>query len=137
MDIEARLGKYQPQALSVLRIVMGLLYLCHGLQKWFAFPVAIPASANIKLLSMIGIAGVIEIIGGALVALGLYTRYAAFILSGEMAVAYWFYANRPSRGFLPIQNGGTLEVVYCFVFLYLVFAGAGVWSLDAQWRKKP
>ena len=85
---------------------------------------------------MIGIAGLIETIGGALVTVGLYTRAAAFIMSGEMAVAYWYYANRPAKGFMPIQNGGTLEVLFCFVFLYLVFAGAGVWSLDAMLRKK-
>ena len=78
----------------------------------------------------------IELIGGALVAVGLFTRYAAFLMSGEMAVAYWIFANRPARGFTPIANGGTLEVLFCFVFLYLVFAGAGPWSLDALLRKK-
>ena len=93
-------------------------------------------AANIKLISMVGIAGLIELIGGALVTVGLYTRAAAFIMSGEMAVAYWYFTNRPARGFMPIQNGGTLEVLYCFVFFYLVFAGAGPWSLDAIWRKR-
>ncbi|MEA2980162.1 MAG: putative oxidoreductase [Alphaproteobacteria bacterium] len=137
MELEARLSRYQPQVLSILRIMTGLLFLSSGLQKWFAFPVATPSAANIRLLSMIGIAGLIEIIGGALVTVGLYTRFAAFVMSGEMAVAYWYYANRPARGFMPIQNGGTLEVLFCFVFLYLVFAGAGVWSVDAAWRKKP
>jgi putative oxidoreductase len=134
--MEARLSGFQPQVLSILRIVAGLLFLSAGLQKWFGFPVGNPNYAKITLLSMVGIAGVIEIIGGALVTLGLYTRAAAFILSGEMAVAYWYYANRPAKGFVPIQNGGTLEVLFCFVFLYLVFAGAGVWSLDAMLRKK-
>jgi len=95
-----------------------------------------PAAANITLFSMIGVAGCIELVGGALVTVGLFTRYAAFIMSGEMAVAYWFYANRPARGFMPIQNGGTVEVLFCFVFLYLVFAGSGSWSLDALLRKK-
>lgn len=137
MDLETRLSQYQPQVLSILRIMAGLLFLSSGLQKWFGFPVANPNFANITLLSMVGIAGLIEIIGGALVTVGLYTRCAAFIMSGEMAVAYWYYANRPARGFMPIQNGGTLEVLFCFVFLYLVFAGAGPWSLDAIWRKKP
>jgi putative oxidoreductase len=85
---------------------------------------------------MVGIAGVIEIVGGALVTIGLFTRAAAFIMSGEMAVAYWYFANRPSRGFMPIANGGTLEVLFCFVFFYLVFAGAGPWGLDAILSKK-
>jgi putative oxidoreductase len=134
--METSLSKFQPQVLSILRIIVGLLFLSSGLQKWFGFPVANPNFANITLISMIGIAGLIEIIGGALVTVGLYTRVAAVIMSGEMAVAYWYYANRPAKGFMPIQNGGTLEVLFCFVFFYLVFAGAGPWSLDVMWRKK-
>jgi putative oxidoreductase len=134
--MEATLDTYRPQMLSILRIVMGLLFLSHGIQKWFAFPVAMPAAANITLFSMIGAAGCIEIVGGALCAVGLFTRVAALLMSGEMAVAYWFYANRPARGFIPLQNGGTAEVLYCFIFLYLVFAGGGPWSLDALLRKK-
>ncbi len=125
-------SRFQPQALSILRVTAGLLFLSSGLQKWFGFPVANP----------IGVAGLIELIGGALVTAGLFTRAAAFIMSGEMAVAYWYYANRPAKGFMPIQNGGTLEVLFCFVFLYLVVAGAGAWSIDAlpprllgYWRK--
>ncbi len=109
----------------------GLLFLSSGLQKWFGFPVASPNFAKITLFSMLGVAGLIEMIGGALVTVGLFTRAAAFIMSGEMAVAYWYYANRPAKGFMPIQNGGTLEVLFCFVFLYLVVAGAGAWSIDA------
>jgi putative oxidoreductase len=134
--METSLGKFQPQVLSILRIIAGLLFLSAGLQKWFRFPVAAPNAANITLFSMLGIAGLIELIGGALVTVGLYTRAAAFIMSGEMAVAYWYYANRPAKGFMPIQNGGTLEVLFCFVFFYLVFAGAGAWSVDTVWRKK-
>ena len=134
--METSLSKFQPQVLSILRIIAGLLFLSAGLQKWFGFPVANPNYAKITLISMIGVAGLIELIGGALVTVGLYTRAAAFIMSGEMAVAYWFYANRSAKGFMPIQNGGTLEVLFCFVFFYLVFAGAGPWSLDALWRKK-
>jgi putative oxidoreductase len=134
--METSLSKFQPRVLSILRIVAGLLFLSSGLQKWFGFPVANPSFANITFISMPGIAGLIEMVGGALVTVGLYTRAAAFIMSGEMAVAYWYYANRPAKGFMPIQNGGTLEVLFCFVFLYLVFAGAGVWSLDATLRKK-
>ena len=136
LTMETSLGKFQPQVLSILRIIAGLLFLSAGLQKWFGFPVPAPNAANIKLISMVGIAGLIELIGGALVTVGLYTRAAAFIMSGEMAVAYWYFTNRPARGFMPIQNGGTLEVLYCFVFFYLVFAGAGPWSLDAIWRKR-
>ena len=134
--MESNLSKFQPQFLSILRIMTGLLFLSAGLQKWFGFPVTNPAFAKITLISMAGIAGLIETIGGALVTVGLYTRVAAFIMSGEMAVAYWYFANRPAKGFMPIQNGGTLEVLYCFVFLFFVFAGAGPWSLDALWRKK-
>lgn len=134
--MESTLSKYQPQMLSIMRIMFGLLFLSHGLQKWFAFPVANPAFANITLFSMLGAAGVIEIVCGTLVAVGLFTRYAAIIISGQMAVAYFYYANRLSRGFMPIQNGGTLDVAYCFAFLYLGFAGGGPWSLDAMWRKK-
>jgi len=130
------LSRYQPQVLSILRIMAGLLFLSSGLQKWFGFPVANPSFANITLFSMLGCAGLIEIIGGALVTVGLFTRAAAFMMSGEMAVAYWYFANRPAKGFMPIQNGGTLEVLFCFVFLYLVFAGAGPWSIDALRRKK-
>ena len=134
--IEDRLTQYQPYVLSIFRIVMGLLFLQHGLQKWFGIPAVNPAYANIQLLSMVGMAGVIEIVCGSLIAVGLFTRYAAFIASGEMAVSYWFYANRPARGFAPLVNGGTLEVMYCFAFLLLVFTGAGIWSLDALFRKK-
>ena len=134
--METALTKFQPQALSILRIMAGLLFLSAGLQKWFNFPVANPNFAKITLFSMLGIAGVIEIVGGTLLTLGLYTRAVAFIMSGEMAVAYWYYVNRPAKGFLPIQNGGTLEVLFCFVFLYLMFAGAGAWSLDMMWRRK-
>ena len=132
--IRGTLARYQPQMLSILRIVMGLLFLCHGLQKWFGFPAANPNFANIRLFTMVGVAGVIEIVCGSLVTVGLFTRAAALLISGEMAVAYWLYANRPARGFAPIVNGGSLEVIYCFVFLYLVFAGAGPWSVDAVLR---
>jgi putative oxidoreductase len=134
--MESTLDKYRLQMLSILRIVAGLLFMSAGLQKWFGFPVPMQANANFPLFSMIAVAGTIELVGGALVTVGLFTRFAAFVMSGEMAVAYWFYANRPARGFMPIQNGGTIEVLYCFIFLYLVFAGGGSWSLDAVLRKK-
>jgi len=136
MDRIAKLEQYRPQMLSIFRIVVGLLFLQHGLQKWFGIPAPNPSFANIQLFSMVGIAGVIEMTCGFLVTIGFFTRYAALLASGELAVAYFFYAKRLTRGFTPIVNGGNLEVIYCFAFLYIVFAGAGIWSLDALWRKK-
>ena len=135
MNLDAYLEKYRPEMLSILRIVVALLFLQHGLQKWFAFPVANPMFANIQLMSMVGIAGIIEIVGGTLLTVGLFSRAAAFVMSGQMAVAYWYYAYRPARGLMPIANGGTLEVLYCFVFLYIVFAGPGPWSVDAMIKR--
>ena len=143
-SIEAKLNALQPQILSIYRIMFGLLYLQHGWAKWFGFPTPRPAT----MTAMLMIAGVIELVGGLLVTVGLFTRYAALIISGEMAVAYWIYANRaglmPWAGptgnnrasFIPVLNGGNTEVVYCFAFLLLAFFGAGVWSLDALLRKK-
>jgi putative oxidoreductase len=142
--INARLDAYQPQILSIYRIMFGLLYLQHACSKWFGFPTARPATMTTMLL----IAGAIELVGGLLVTVGLFTRWAALIISGEMAVAYWIYANRvglmpwagPSgnnrASLIPVVNGGNTEVVYCFAFLLLVFFGAGIWSLDALLRKK-
>jgi len=135
-DTEAKLDRHQPRMLSILRIMFGLLFLQHGLVKWFGFPAANPNFANIQLLSLIGIAGVIEIVGGVLVTAGLFTRYAAFIMSGEMAVSYFLNRTGAGKAFAPLLNGGNLEVAYCFVFLYVVFAGAGPWSLDAMLRKR-
>lgn len=132
--MESTLNKYQPQVLSLLRIIVGLVFLQHGMQKWFGIPVANPNFANITLMSMVGIAGVIEIVAGSLITVGLYTRAVAFIASGEMAVAY-FMSHFP-RGMTPMANQGSLAVLYCWVFLYLVFAGAGIWSLDYMLRKK-
>lgn len=134
-NLEATLSRYQPQMLSLLRIIVGLVFLQHGLVKWFGIPAPNPAFANITLFSMVGVAGVIEIVCGSLITVGLFTRYAALIASGEMAVAY-FVSHFP-RGFTPMLNQGNLAVLYCWVFLYLVFAGAGIWSLDAMLRKRP
>src|SRR5262249_20164703 len=97
--LENTLDRYQPYILSIFRIVVGLMFLQHGLQKWFGIPAVNPAYANIQLFTMVGIAGVIEIICGSLVAIGLFTRYAAFIASGQMAYTYWIFTNRPARGF--------------------------------------
>jgi putative oxidoreductase len=122
------LNTWSPQLLSVLRVVAALLYLLHGTQKLFAIPPSAPG-ATVELASRLGAAGVIEVVGGLLILLGLFTRPAAFICSGEMAFAY-FLAHAP-RGPLPIGNGGEVPVLYCFIFLYLAAAGGGAWSLDA------
>jgi putative oxidoreductase len=126
------IAAWTPRALSVLRIVTGLLIIQHGMGKIIGFP-AFPGYANVQPLSLVGAAGFIELIGGALLILGLWTQPVAFILSGEMAFAY-FIAHAP-KDFHPLLNGGTLAVLYCFTCLYLSTAGAGPWSLDASMKK--
>jgi putative oxidoreductase len=116
---------WSPRMLSVLRIMTGLLFLEHGTQKFFAFPGPGPA-----LTTLLVVQGLLELVGGILILIGLFTRPVAFILAGDMAVAY-FYAHAP-RGFFPTLNGGQLAILFCFVFLYLFVAGGGVWSVDAQ-----
>jgi putative oxidoreductase len=120
-----------PLALAVLRIVAGLLFLEHGTQKLFGFPPGEHAGA--VLGSLPWIAGLLEVVLGTLIVLGLFTRPAAFIASGEMAVAYWM-AHAP-QDLYPANNGGDAAILFCFVFLYLVFAGPGALSLDG--RKSP
>ena len=120
------LRPYQAQLLSVLRIMSGLLLLQHGTTKYLNFPVG-PMN-NASPMTMSGAAGILELVGGVLLIIGLFTRPVAFILSGMTAVAY-FYAHAP-RGFFPILNGGELAALYCFVFLYLAAAGGGPWSAD-------
>lgn len=120
---------WAPRLLSVLRIVAALLFLQHGTAKLFAFP-HVAMFDGLQLLSLMGLAGVLELVGSVLLALGLFTRPVAFVLSGEMAFAY-FMAHAP-RGFFPILNGGELAVLYCFVFLFLAAAGPGPWSVDAR-----
>jgi putative oxidoreductase len=119
------LSKYSPQILGVLRIVVGLLFLEHGLMKIVGFPAPMGAG---PLPPMIMAAGIIELVGGALVALGLFSRFAAFICSGEMAVAY-FMAHFP-RGIYPAQNGGDAAILFCFIFLYLAAAGPGAFAIN-------
>lgn len=126
------MAAWKPQALSVFRIIAGLLIIQHGLAKLVGFPV-VAAFANLQPMSLLGAAGFIELVGGALLILGLWTQPAAFILSGEMAVAY-FMSHAP-KGFFPLINGGTLAIMYCFAFLYLATAGAGPWSVDAAMKK--
>ena len=126
------LAAWRPHALSLLRIITGLLIIQHGMGKILGFPVY-PMYATVKPLSLIGTAGFIELIGGALLILGLFTRPVAFILAGLMACAY-FIGHFP-RGFHPLINGGTLAELYCFTCLYLSTAGAGPWSVDASMKK--
>ncbi len=124
---------WQPRMLSILRIVVGLLFLEHGTQKVLNFPAAATARPFAFFTLVPGMAGLLELIGGILILLGLFTRPVAFILSGEMAFAY-FMSHAP-KGFFPIGNGGNggeLAIVYCFVFLYFFVVGAGAWSIDAQ-----
>jgi putative oxidoreductase len=125
------LRPYTSQILSILRIMSGLLFLQHGTGKYLSIPVG-PMN-NASPLTMSGAAGVIELIGGVLLILGLFTRPVAFIASGMCAVAY-FYAHAP-QGFFPILNRGELAALYSFVFLYLAVAGGGAWSLDKLWSK--
>ncbi|HEX6784469.1 MAG TPA: DoxX family protein [Sphingomicrobium sp.] len=119
------LSRWQPYVLAVLRIVVGLLFVEHATQKFFAFPVPFPVH---PLPPMLVAAGAIELVTGVLVTLGLFTRLAAFIASGEMAAAY-FIGHFP-KGFWPVANMGENAILLCFVFLYLAAAGAGAWSVD-------
>ena len=126
------LAAWRPRALSVLRIVTGLMIIQHGMAKLIGFPV-VANLANLNPLSLIGAAGFIELIGGALLILGLLTRPAAFIISGEMAFAY-FMAHEP-KSFYPLINGGTLAIMFCFTCLFLSTAGPGPWSVDAAMKR--
>ena len=125
-DLAAQRLVWEPRILSILRIITGLLFMEHGLAKLFNFPPGNPMHPSFPAL--LWFAGVLELFGGALVAAGLLTRPVAFLLSGEMAIGY-FMSHFP-RNFFPLLNGGDAAVLYCFVFLYLAFAGGGEWSLD-------
>jgi putative oxidoreductase len=126
------LAAWTPRALSVLRIIMGLMIIQHGMAKILGFP-AVASFANLSPFSLIGVAGLIELIGGALLIVGLLTRPVAFIISGEMAIAY-FMAHAP-KDFYPLINGGTLAIMFCFTCLFLSTAGAGPWSVDAAMKR--
>ncbi|MBW8814513.1 MAG: DoxX family protein [Caulobacterales bacterium] len=128
------LTAWSPRVLSILRIMTALLFMEHGLMKLFHFPAPQPGAPD-PLPPMLVAAAAIEVVGGALLTLGLFTRITAFVCSGEMAVAY-FIGHAP-HGFYPALNMGEAAVLYCFVFLYLAFAGGGLWSLDAAVRKRP
>jgi putative oxidoreductase len=130
--MERILGRHRDTIYALLRIVSGFLFFQHGLPKLFG---GFGRPAPAELMSQMGLAGVIEVFGGAAIALGLFTSPVAFIASGEMAVAY-FQAHAP-RGFWPIVNGGELAALFCFVFLYFAAVGSGKWSLDGVIRRKP
>ena len=123
------LGKYSPYIYAILRIFAGLMFAMHGSQKLFGIPGNKPP---VSLASLMGFGGVIELVCGLMIALGLLASYAAFLASGEMAVAY-FMLHFP-HGFFPIVNQGDLAVLYCFIFLYIAARGSGVWSIDALTR---
>jgi putative oxidoreductase len=130
--IEFIAQRWAPRLLSVLRIVTAFLFMAHGAQKLLGFPAPMPKSP--ELFSLLGLAGSLELVGGLLLLVGLFTRPVAFILSGEMAFAY--FMAHAGQGFWPLLNRGELAALYCFVFLYLAAAGGGPWSLDHVWRSR-
>lgn len=126
-----KLSAYAPQALSVVRILTGLLFMEHGTQKIFGFPPGHYANSGVHP-TLEGLSGVFELCG-VLVAIGLFTRLIAFILSGMMAVGYWTV--HAKMDFWPVNNMGDAGILYCFIFLYFVFAGPGPWSIDQRFNK--
>ena len=130
----AWLSRWQPQLLAILRIVAALLYLEHGTAKLFAFPAAQPGIPD-PIPTILVVAAVIELVAGTLITLGLFTRLAAFIASGEMAAAYWI--SHAARAPWPHVNSGDAAILFCFVFLYIAAAGPGAWSVDgARFRAR-
>lgn len=137
MSVISRWSSWAPQLRSALRIVSAFLFMQTGTMKLFAFPVGVPPNGGtVPMMSQAWIGGVLEVFGGALLLLGLFTRPVAFILAGEMAVAY-FQFHAP-KGFWSVMNGGQPAILYCFIWLYLSAAGPGPWSLDAmRGRRRP
>jgi putative oxidoreductase len=131
-DLNVIYAKWTPRLLSIMRIIIGFLFMTHGAQKLLGVPAPMQGGAP-PLMSLFGVAGILEFFGGLLILLGLFTRPVAFILAGEMAVAY-FMVHAPG-GFWPLLNRGELAVLYCFIFLYLAVAGAGEWSIDRLLRR--
>jgi putative oxidoreductase len=133
-SLVARWSTWGPQLQSVLRIVAAALFILPGTTKLFAFPTGVPpAGGTVPLVSQAGFGGVLEVLGGVLLLLGLFTRPVAFLLAGEMAVAY-FQFHAP-KSFWPLVNGGMPAVLFCFIWLYFSAIGAGPWSLDARRRR--
>ena len=128
------LNEWQPRLLSVLRIIAAYLLIPHGSAKILGMPHQ-KMFDGLQIMSLIGVAGVLELVGGVLLLIGLFTRPTAFVLSGLMAAAYFIGHAGQGTPLVPMLNGGELAVLYCFVFLYLVFAGGGAWSVDAVRRK--
>lgn len=122
-----QLDNYRPHALAVLRIMTALLFIEHGTQKLFGFP---GDGTIVSYVSLMGLAGILEVVGGICLVIGFKTRIVAFVLGGMMAVAY-FMAHAPQT-FFPVLNGGDAAILFCFVFLYLVFSGPGAWSVDGR-----
>ena len=130
----SKLETWSPRALSALRVMAALLFMEHGLMKLIHFPAAQPGAPD-PLPPLLLVAALLEVVGGAHILIGLFTRPFAFVLSGQMAVAY--FLAHGSKGFWPALNGGEGAILFCFVFLYLTFQGGGEWSIDAQVRKRP
>ena len=125
------MSSYNSQGYALMRIVVGFLFLWHGAQKLFGIPSPIPGEIPAFITY---VAGPIELIGGTLVMIGLFTRWAAFLASGQMAVAYWMVHG--TKAVLPIQNNGELAALYCFVFLFISTQGGGIWSVDAAQKRR-
>ena len=123
---------WRPRLLALLRIVTAYLFLQHGTAKLLGIPAVEMFKSGVPLFSLLGLAGVLELVGGALLLIGLYARPVAFILAGEMAFAYFIAHASQGNALVPMLNNGELAVLYCFVFFYLTVAGAGAWSLDAM-----
>jgi putative oxidoreductase len=129
-DTAAFAAAWTPRALAVLRIVTGYLFLLHGSAKLLGLP-RVAAFDELRLMSLPGIAGILELVGGTLLVLGLFTRPTAFVLSGLMAFAYFIGHASKGHALFPVLNGGDAAVLFCFVFLFISVAGAGRWSVDA------
>jgi putative oxidoreductase len=129
--MENVIGRFSAQAFAIMRIVIGLLFACHGSQKLLGWPPGGPP----QLPPLMLVSGIIELVGGLLIAIGFLTGWAAFIASGEMAVAY-FTAHAPRGGPIPLVNKGELAVVYSFLFLFTAAHGAGIWSVDSALRRR-
>ncbi len=129
--MQSFIGRFTPQCFAILRIISGIMFLMHGTQKLLNWP---PGKMHPPIASLPGFGGLIELVCGGLIAIGLMTGIAAFLASGEMAVAY-FMAHFPN-GFLPIENGGELAVLYCFLWLFVAAHGGGIWSVDSALQRR-